>query len=144
MKMNERSRIARVEVAAVTDRQGARPTVAIVVTAVWGVLLFPGLVGAALSPMFFDAPGSLNNLAAYVNALIVVSFPILCIISIAATWVVWALSRRAAQSKPYAQIATACLPLLPIGYIVIAMIVGTASVIFSGQPLGLHSTIIKH
>ena len=36
------------------------------------------------------------------------------------------------------------LPLLPIAYFVAAMAIETAGVIFSGQPLGLHSTIIKH
>jgi hypothetical protein len=81
---------------------GARPTLPIVVTAVWGVLLLPGLLGAALSVMFFDAPGSMTNPAAWTNASIVVSFPVLCLLS------------------------------------------GTIGVLTSGQPLGLHSTIIKH
>jgi|ERR1700722_6438742 hypothetical protein len=126
------------------DQPQPRPILAIVVTAVWGVLLFPGLLGAALSPMFFDAPGSMSNPVAIFNALVVVSFPILCIVSIVAVWMLWSLHRRAPRRVPYAQIAAACLPLLPVGYVAVAMIVEMAGVIFSGQPLGLHSTIIKH
>jgi len=118
---------------------GRRPTLAIVVTAVWGVLLLPGLLGAALSPMFFDAPGSMDNPAAWINALIVVSFPILCLLSIAGTWMVWRL-----RAPGPAQIVTACLPLIPIVYVAGAMIVETVGVLLSGQPLGLHSTIIRH
>jgi hypothetical protein len=135
---------ASVEAAAMNDHPQPRPIFAIVVTVVWGVLLFPGLLGAALSPMFFDAPGSMENPVAIFNALVVVSFPILCIISIAGVWILWSLHRRAPRRVPYAQIAAACLPLFPVGYVVVAMIVETAGVIFSGQPLGLHSTIIKH
>ncbi len=143
MKING-LRNVRVEARTMIDQPQPRPILAIVVTAVWGVLLFPGLLGAALSPMFFDAPGSMENPAAIFNALVVVSFPVLCIISIAAVWALWSVHRRAPRRVPYAQIAAACLPLLPVGYIVVAMIVQTAGVIFSGQPLGLHSTIIKH
>jgi hypothetical protein len=39
------------------DGNALRPTFEIVVTAVWGSLTLPGLAMAALSPMFFDAPG---------------------------------------------------------------------------------------
>ena len=116
-----------------------KPTIAIVVTAVWGTLLLPGLLGAALSVMFFDAPGSMNNPAAWFNALVVVSFPVLCLLSIAATWIVW---RTCAPRG--AQIAAACLPLIPVVYVAGAMVVETAGVLLSGQPLGLHSTTISH
>jgi hypothetical protein len=143
MKING-VRGASVEAAAMNDQLQPRPILAIVVTVVWGVLLFPGLLGAALSPMFFDAPGSMGNPVAIFNALVVVSFPILCIISIAGVWLLWSLHRRTPRRVPYAQIAAACLPLLPVGYVVVAMIVETAGVIFSGQPLGLHRTVIKH
>ena len=143
MKING-VRGASVEAAAMNDQPQRRPILAIVVTVVWGVLLFPGLLGAALSPMFFDAPGSTGNPVAIFNALVVVSFPILCMISIAGVWLLWSPHRRTPRRVPYAQIAAACLPLLPAGYVAVAMIVETAAVIFSGQPLGLHSTIIKH
>ena len=123
----------------------SRPTLAVIVTVVWGVLALPGLVAAALAPMFFDAPGSMNNPAAWLNALIVVSFPILCVISIGATWLFW-LARKGrppSRAASWAQVVLAGLPLLPIGYVVAAMVVETAGVLLSGQPLGLHSTIIK-
>jgi hypothetical protein len=102
-------------------------------------------LGAALAPMFFDAPGSMNNPAAWANALIVVSFPVLCLLSIAGTWIVWSFARRAsARFMSGVQIAVACLPLIPILYVFAAMAIATVAVIVSGQPLGLHSTIIKH
>jgi hypothetical protein len=135
---------ASLEGAEMNDPPPPRPILAIVVTAVWGVLLVPGLLGAALSPMFFDAPGSMENPAAIFNALVVVSFPVLCIVSIVAVWALWLLHRRAQRRVPYAQIAAACLPMLPVAYVVVAIIVETAGVVLSGQPLGLHSTIIKH
>ena len=124
----------------------SRPALAIVTTVIWGVLLIPGLIGAALSAMFFDAPGSMNNPAAWINALIVVSFPVLCVVSIAGTWIVWAAWRRRAPTRASgaAQIAVACLPLLPVAYFVGVTAVGTVGILLSGQPLGLHSTIIKH
>lgn len=122
-----------------------KPTLAVIVTAVWGVLLLPGLLGAALSPMSFDAPGSMDNPAAWMNALIVVSFPLLCLLSIGGSWLVWSVRRRnPTQTSSYAAIAAAALPLLPIAYFVVVMVIGTVGVLFSGQPLGLHSTIIKH
>jgi hypothetical protein len=127
------------------DGYAPRPTLVIVVTSVWGVLLVPGLLGAALSPMFFDAPGAMNNPAAWVNALVVVSFPCLCILSIATSWIVWVWRRRrSARSSSYAQIALACLPLIPVAYFVVLMVIETVGVLLSGQPLGLHSTIIRH
>ncbi|MGA8533764.1 MAG: hypothetical protein WB615_06630 [Candidatus Tumulicola sp.] len=124
----------------------SRPTIAIVVSIVWGVLLIPGLVGAALSSMFFDAPGSMNNPAAWINAGIVVSFLLLCFVAIAGSWVAWAVRRNRAASKAsaVAQIAVASLPLLPIAYVAVAMAIEMIGVLASGQPMGLHSTVISH
>ncbi len=95
--------------------------------------------------MFFDAPGSMNNPVAWINALIVVSFPILCFLSIGATWLFWLArkGRPASRVASSAQVVLACLPLLPIGYVVVAMVVEIAGGLLSGQPMGLHSTIIK-
>jgi hypothetical protein len=126
--------------------QGASgPVIPIIASAFWGLLLLPGSLGAALSPMFFDAPGSMNNPVAWINALIVVSFPCLCIVSIAGVWIVWALhKRKPSRATSYAQFAAAGLPLLPILYVVGAMVVEMAGVVLSGQPMGLHSTVIEH
>lgn len=123
----------------------SRPVLAIVASAVWGVLLLPGLLAAALSAMFFDAPGSIDNPAAWTNALIVVSFPVLCLLSIAGSWIVWGIGKRSApQARSFAALAIALLPTLPIAYFVAVTAIGTVGVLTSGQPLGLHSTIIKH
>ena len=122
-----------------------RPTLAIVATAIWGVLLIPGLLGALMSAMFFDAPGSMNNPVAWINAGIVVSFPLLCLLSIAGSWLVWALRKRhETRGAAIAQVVVACVPLLPVACVVVALVVGIASALLSGQPMGLHSTVIKH
>ncbi len=122
-----------------------RPALAIVATVIWGALLIPGLLGAALAPMFFDAPGSMNNPTAWFNAAIVVSFPCLCLLAIAGTWIVWFWRKQhPTRISTYAQVAVACLPLLPVAYVAGALVVSTAGVILSGQPLGLHSTIVPH
>lgn len=127
------------------EEPAPRPTLPIVATAVWGFLLFPGLLGAALSVMFFDAPGSTSNPAAWINALIVVSFPVLCLVAIAGSWIVWSVHRGTPRRHPaYAALAFALLPALPIAYVAAAMAIQTVGVLTSGQPLGLHTTIIKH
>jgi hypothetical protein len=125
------------------DSSAPRPVVAIIASIVWGSLLFPGLLGAALSPMFFDAPGSMNNPGAWINLQIVVLFPILCILSIAGSWLVWLLMKRSGAARTTLGVAIAALPVLPIAYFVVAMVVETVGVLVSGQPLGLHSTIIQ-
>ena len=121
-----------------------QPTLPIIVTVIWGLLLLPGLLGALLSPMMFDAPGSMQNPAAYINALIIVSFPCLCIVSIIAIWVLWlSYKRRPTRFRSNAQIVAALLPLIPVAFVVTALLIEEGRVIASHQPLGLHSTIIS-
>ena len=122
-----------------------QPILAIIASAVWGLALLPGLVGALVAPMMFDAPGSMGNPAAWVNACIIVSFPLLCIASIAGSWIAWPLQkRRMAVSPSRGQLAIVLLPVIPIAYVVILMIAGWIGLLFSGQPMGLHSTVIQH
>ncbi len=120
--------------------QQARPLVPIVASVVWGVLFFPGLFGAAMSAMFFDAPGSESNPYAWINAGIVTSFPLLCLLSIALGWLLWAVQRRRAATRRRSQIVVACLPMLPIAYLVAVIVVGLVELMTSGAPPGLHST----
>ena len=117
--------------------------IAIVVTIVWGVLTVPGVFAALFSVMFFDAPGSIDNPAAWLNALVVVSFPCLCVIAIVGTWILHAVRRSSDNPRlSIPQIGVACLPLLPVAYVALMMLIGTVGVVLSGQPLGLHSTVI--
>ena len=107
--------------------------------------MLPGLVGAALSPMFFDAPGSMNNPAAWANALIIVSFPCLCILSIIVTWIAWfTYKRRPTPPKRYMQIVAALLPVIPVAYVAGALLIGMGQLIVTHQPMGLHTTIIHN
>ncbi|MBV9148876.1 MAG: hypothetical protein JO024_03355 [Candidatus Eremiobacteraeota bacterium] len=122
--------------------QNAKPTVAIVATVIWGMLLIPGLLGALLSPMMFDAPGSINNPAAWANMLIIVSFPCLCILSIIGSWIVWQWHKRGAtRSSSVVQIVAALLPLLPVAYVVGALVIGTGLLYARHEQPGLHTTI---
>ncbi|HEY5425282.1 MAG TPA: hypothetical protein VIJ77_01930 [Candidatus Tumulicola sp.] len=123
--------------------RNARPTLPIVVSIVWGALLIPGLLGAALSVMFFDAPGSIENPMAWANALIVVSFLCLCIVAIASSWIVWAWKKRApSRFWKASAIALAGLPLLPVVYVAIALSAEVFGAFASGQSWGVHSTVI--
>ncbi|MEO6834878.1 MAG: hypothetical protein ABI231_03110 [Candidatus Tumulicola sp.] len=123
--------------------RNARPTLPIAASLVWGALLIPGLIGAAFSVMFFDAPGSIDNPAAWANASIIVSFPCLCIVAIAGSWIIWAWKKRApSHFSTGCAIVLAGLPLLPIVYVAIALAAEVFGALASGQPMGLHSTVI--
>ncbi|HVA33952.1 MAG TPA: hypothetical protein VNG31_07365 [Candidatus Baltobacteraceae bacterium] len=89
----------------------AKPILPIVVSVVWGLLLAPGAFGALMSPMIFDSGESAR---AWTIFTLIVSFPILCVISIVASWLLWPLARSSAMPMRYVSIAVACLPLVPI------------------------------
>jgi hypothetical protein len=106
----------------VNGDQTERTTVAMVSTIVWGLLLIPGFIGALLSGMMFDSPGSVKDPSAYLMAALLVSFPILCIVSIAGSWIVWT-TRRNFKRAPAIQIAVACVPLIPGAVFVVVVAV---------------------
>ena len=116
-----------------------RPIVPIVASGTWGLALPFGLVGALFSVMFFDAPGSMSNPAAWINALVVVSFPCLCAVAIPGAWMAWRLAKdRPSRASMTAQIAIACLPVLPIAYVIVAAFIAPIVLaLLSGQPPGL-------
>lgn len=90
-------------------------------TILWGLLMLPGFGAAMMSPMMFDAPGSLQDRSLVLVAWCVVAFPLLCIASIVASWVGWSIVRRAQGSQSTALLAGAfALPLLPV--IVVAIV----------------------
>jgi hypothetical protein len=91
---------------------GRRPIAAIVASVVWGVALVPAAFAALFSPMMFDSPGSTSHprvVAAFVS---VVSFPILCVASIVASWI--AAGRYRAATGRAATIVPAVLASLPL------------------------------
>ncbi|HET9030331.1 MAG TPA: hypothetical protein VFN49_09140 [Candidatus Aquilonibacter sp.] len=90
-------------------------------TILWGLLMLPGFVAAMMSPMMFDAPGSLEDRSLTTVAGAVVAFPLLCLVSIALTWAVWSATRERTGTEVTATLA-ACfaLPVLPI--VVIAIV----------------------
>jgi hypothetical protein len=124
-----------------SEQPDRRPIVAIVVSVVWGVMLVPGLFGVLLSPMMFDAPGSMNNPQAWFMVAIIISFPVLCVVAIAGSWVAWKVSARSrGRAATFVQIGIACLPLLPIVWVAGSMAISMLGMIASGQPMGLHET----
>ena len=124
---------------------GPGPVIPILASAIWGIAFVPGALGALLSPMMFDAPGSMNNPIAWINVLAIVSFPCLCIVSIAAAWIAYARYKsHPTRGAMAAQLVAAGLPLLPILYFVVAIVIGIAIAFFSGETPGLHSTVITH
>jgi hypothetical protein len=121
------------------------PAIPIIATVFWGIGLLPGLIGALLSPMMFDAPGSMNNPVAWIDAGIVVSFPLLCIVSIASVWILYARhKRRPTKATSTGQLVAAGLPFLPILYFVVVMLAGMIWLVLTGQTGGLHETVISH
>ena len=102
------------EALTVANNRTPAPVLAIVVTAVWGLLSVPGLlIAVAGVPMAFDAPGSAANPLVWIIVLGFLSFPVACIVSIVASWLTCRM--------PKVRVAMASIPLLPILTIVAAM-----------------------
>ncbi|HLY02776.1 MAG TPA: hypothetical protein VKR56_09835 [Candidatus Cybelea sp.] len=97
-----------------TGNRPFRPILAIIVTAVWGVLAVPGfLIALVGAPMAFDAPGSAANPLVWIIVFGFLSFPVACVISIVASWIT--------RKMPKVRLAMAGIPILPIAVIVAAM-----------------------
>jgi hypothetical protein len=98
----------------VANNRAPTPVLAIVVTAVWGLLSVPGLlIAVAGAPMAFDAPGSAANPLVWVIVFGFLAFPVTCVVSIVASWLTWRM--------PKVRVAMASIPLLPMLTIVAAM-----------------------
>lgn len=122
------------------DAKPLTPALPLVVTIAWGTLMVPGLFSLLFAPMMFDAPGSMGNPTTYLIILLVASFPLLCAVSIAGSWILWNRQKRSPQcTSLVGPVILACLPLLPAAIVIVQAIptIGT-------QPWGLHTTIIKH
>ncbi len=104
-----------------TPRSG--PTIPIIVSVVWGLLFFAGVLAAMMSPMMFDDETALHNPRVVGMFFGVVSFPILCLVSIVATWLTWRFTRDAAVLKRRRlPLIAAALPILSIIVFAIAAI----------------------
>jgi heme/copper-type cytochrome/quinol oxidase subunit 2 len=64
-----------------------------------------GLVGAMSSFFLFDAPGSEKNSAVWVLFWSLLTFPVVCVVAIAAAWIAYALKRF---------VFARCISLLPL------------------------------
>jgi hypothetical protein len=112
-----------------TDQRRTPPIVPIVASVVWGVLFFAGLFMAMMSPMMFDAPGSEKNGHVIVMFVSVLAFPILCLVSILATWLTWRFTRDAViAGRRLLPLVAALLPVLSIiGFTIAAILQGDKS-----------------
>lgn len=121
------------------DAKPPSPALPLVVTIAWGTLLVPGLLSLLFTPMMFDAPGSMGNPTTYLIILLVASFPLLCAVSIAGSWIIWNRQKRSPQrASLVGPIVLACLPLLPAAIVIVQTIPAIVT-----QPWGLHTTIIR-
>jgi hypothetical protein len=124
----------------VTNGSAHRPILAILVTVVWGLLTVPGLVIALFgAPMAFDAPGSAANPLVWAIVFGVISFPVLCIVSIAGSWIAWKMSGPSASSRAASGVrfVMACLPLIPVIVVVTSMAL-SAAVTTGGNAMEMH------
>ena len=101
------------------------PGLALIVSMVWGAGLMMGGAAAVMSPMMFDAPGSEKDPYVWKLFYCVVSFPVVCVLTIAGSWIAYAFLRH--SRTPFARvfpIVLACLPLIPIA--AFAVLIGFA------------------
>jgi hypothetical protein len=82
--------------------------VLILTSVLFGLLLIPGIGAVMISPMVFDAPEANRNPKLIAFTVALVSYPILAICSILASWIVYALK------KYRAAIWISLLPLLSL------------------------------
>jgi uncharacterized BrkB/YihY/UPF0761 family membrane protein len=88
----------------------------IIINILFGVSLMPAVVMAIFSPMLFDAPGSEKSSLTWFLLYGILSFPVLIIISIIATWIFY-------FTKNYKLALWVSLsPLLSIAWIILAFI----------------------
>ena len=66
-------------------------------TFVWWAAAVPGAAVAVMTPMMFDAPGSLESAITVAAALSIVSFPILAALCPVLAWAAYALKRPRAS-----------------------------------------------
>jgi NADH:ubiquinone oxidoreductase subunit 6 (subunit J) len=108
-----------------------RPVLPLVVTLLWGALALASVFPVMMSPMLFDSGESAWAWGIFSAIL---AFPILCVCSIVASWVVWIGQRNAAARKRWLPVAAACLPLVPVA--VLALVVGWDAVAPAGLRRG--------
>ena len=94
----------------------AKPVLPIVSTVVWGLALVPGGLMAMTSPMIFDSGASSRTWMLFFAAL---AFPLLCIVSIAASWVLWGVMHGSSPAARFWSIAAPALPLLPVAVLIV-------------------------
>ena len=119
----------------------AEPGIPIAASIAWGVLALPGLLMALFTPMMFDAPGSQHNPQVWLMAGVVLSFPFLCALSIAGSWIAWRLTRGApSRAGIVVQAIFACLPVAHVVVLVFGFLFWSF-----GTPttLQMHETIYQ-
>ena len=110
-------------------RARVRPTIPIIATVLW----LPGAAASAfmslMSVMLFDAPGSENNPWLLVAVGGIVGTPVLCVVSVAASWVVFYVRRDKVGGGLALPLIVAALPLISIaiavaGFVLLQVLCG--------------------
>ena len=109
----------------VTVVKAAFPLSAIIATVVWLLVAVISVVPVLMSVMVFDSAGSQDNFWLVLAFLGLISFPILCVVTIPAVWVVYFLTRTWGQTHVAPartiRILTALLPLLSVAPLVVGI-----------------------
>lgn len=101
-----------------------------IATVIWVAAAIIGLLPALMSPMMFDAPGSLENRATVALALSVATFPVVCILAVLLGWLVFALPALA--DLPYHYYWACGLMLLPLLNVVVGGLALAWIICFNG------------
>jgi Sec-independent protein secretion pathway component TatC len=83
-----------------------------IATVIWIVGAVVGLLPALMTPMMFDAPGSLENSATVTLAISIATFPVVCIVAVLLSWLVFALPLLA--HLPHRYVWACALTALPL------------------------------
>jgi hypothetical protein len=101
-----------------SETSAPKPHLTMIASVVWLNAMIASALPIMFSPMLFDAPGSNGNHWLNLSFYSLLSFPVLCVLSIAGSWIVWSKTRdwpaeRAAQGRWY-RIGVAALPMISI------------------------------
>lgn len=88
----------------------------IIINVFFGLCMIPAFFMALMSVMLFDSPGSTESSLTWTLFFSLISFPILCLLSIPFTWVFYK------KEKPKAALWVSLSPLFSVLFIIIAFV----------------------
>ncbi|MEY3014011.1 MAG: hypothetical protein RIT45_2746 [Pseudomonadota bacterium] len=100
------------------EASAPKPLIAITASVVWTLASMASLLPILFSPMMFDAPGSENNVWLNLSFYSLLSFPVLSVLAVAGSWVVWSKTQhwpaqRASRGR-WIQVGVGLLPMISV------------------------------